>query len=358
MQAGTTFRRSGYSVDQQATVAPARSVERDASPFPTQQVLPHHQQDRLHHHLSASHNEEEGRYISRGEPTYEGRHSRTISTSESGPVYAPLQNQTSTPAMQHYDPRHTRYGPFPDELQSNTPSRPVDPLIHYAPHDYARTATPHEAHKDNMLRGWPYDQNDQLLQSERLECKRFLQRFNIQADASAPHEYVWRQNAMAIFEPGRRRSSIVSLPKRENPATYAFGEIGPVNPGFLGENVNIEKGFDCDYGYNIRIANDVDIRANCYIEDAAMVDIGPGTSIGRDVMILTSDPEPFAPGRRPLFRSRGVVIGEGCHIGARVVIMPGTHIAPGTRIRPNSTIPEPVMVTAVPPGVDMRMAGH
>jgi len=129
-------------------------------------------------------------------------------------------------------------------------------------------------------------------------------------------------------------------------------------PGYLGKNVSIEKGFECDYGYNIRIANGVEIRANCYIEDAAVVDIGPGTSIGRDVVILTSDPEPYVPGRRPLFRSRGVVIGEGCHIGARVTIMPGTHIAPGTRVRPGATIPEPVLVAAAPPGVDMRMAGR
>jgi len=235
----------------------------------------------------------------------------------------------------------------------------MDPLPRYAPHDHHANTSIAQAHKDNMLRGWPYDQNDHLLQAERLECKRTIQSFNVQAETSAPHEIVWRERALAIFEPKRRRASIVSPTSRQssasNPTAYTFPELPTMYPGYFGENVNIEKGFDCDYGYNIRIANDVDIRANCYIEDAAVVDIGPGTSIGRDVMILTSDPEPYAPGRRPLFRSRGVVIGEGCHIGARVVIMPGTHIAPGTRIRPNSTIPEPVLVTA---GVDMRMAGR
>jgi len=246
----------------------------------------------------------------------------------------------------------------------------MDPLPRYAPHDHAHGGMS-QAHKENMLRGWPYDQNDQLLQAERLECKRTIQHFNSLSVTSAPHDTLWqdemrrvRQSAMAIFEPGRRRQSIVSLPPRQstasNPTTYTFPEIATptMYPGYLGENVNIEQGFDCDYGYNIRIANDVHIRAKCYIEDAAVVEIGPGTTIGRDVVILTSTPEPFTPGRRPIFRSHGVVIGEGCHIGARAVIMPGTHIAPGSIIRPGATIPEPVLVAAPPPGVDMRMPGR
>ena len=246
----------------------------------------------------------------------------------------------------------------------------MDPHTRYAPYEHGHAgAAP--GHKDNMLRGWPYDQNDPILYSERQECQRILQRFHIQADTISQRDPLWRQNAVAIFEPARRRPSIVSLPPRRssasNPATYTFPEvISPsLYPGYLGENVNIERGFDCDYGYNIRIANDVDIRANCYIEDAAVVDIGPGTSIGRDVMILTSEPEPFVPGRRPLFRSRGVVIGEGCVIGARVVILPGAVLPAGTRIRPNLTISEPVIIATtgpppplLPPGPDMRMPGR
>lgn len=352
MQPGTTFRRSTLSLDQQTAVATVRSVERDTSPLPAQQVYPRHASPGYQHQRSSytSRSEEEGRSMMRAEHPQEGGHSRTISATEASPIYAPLQNQAPTPMIQHYPPRHPPPGVYHREAPVQCDTRPAEPVIRYPP--IYQSQTP-QAHKENMLRGWPYDLNDQLLEAERLECGRTLERFHAVSRTSTRFDPVWREHATAIFEPRRRRTSIISSPRRQasNPATYTFPEPSSnttpllVYPGYLGENVTISNNFQCDYGYNIRIADNVHIGENCRIKDSAIVDIGPGTFIDDDVLILTSDPEPYVPGQqRPLFRSRRVLIGEGCYIGARVIIMPGASIAPGTRIRPGLTVQEAVGV--------------
>lgn len=94
-----------------------------------------------------------------------------------------------------------------------------------------------------------------------------------------------------------------------------------------GEHVMIEKGFHCDYGQYISIAERVYININCTILDGGNVHIGSDCLIGPNVQIITIN-HPTNPTERLQKTSiaQDVVIGKNVWIGAGAIILPGVTI--------------------------------
>jgi acetyltransferase-like isoleucine patch superfamily enzyme len=77
----------------------------------------------------------------------------------------------------------------------------------------------------------------------------------------------------------------------------------------------VEAPFRCQYGYNIRLGEDVFLGQNCTIIDSCSVTIGAKTWIGQNVTILTAMAHTSMN-----MRAGRVTIAEDVHIGAGAII--------------------------------------
>ncbi len=112
-----------------------------------------------------------------------------------------------------------------------------------------------------------------------------------------------------------------------------------------GEGAVIRPPFHCDYGYNIRIGEDVFFNFNCVVLDVVAVTVGARTQIGPAVQIYTADHP-----RDPLLRRTGAEFGRPVQIGQDVWIGGGAIILPGVTIGDNAVIGAGSVVTRdIPP---------
>ncbi|MDJ0770839.1 MAG: acyltransferase [Ilumatobacter sp.] len=102
------------------------------------------------------------------------------------------------------------------------------------------------------------------------------------------------------------------------------------------------------------------INAGSYFDASAAIEIGDDVAIGQQVLVLTQTHE-LGPSRRraDVLRSAPVVIGDGCWIGARAVILPGVTIEPGAVVAAGalvrSDVPRDTLVAGVPAGPVRRL---
>lgn len=175
--------------------------------------------------------------------------------------------------------------------------------------------------KQKMLTGWPFQHRNQELKEERIECQRRVYRFNKDAiDPDQLNDVSRREKLKAILEP--------NLGKKSSSSHRTMGH--------LGKNVEVEAPFNCEYGYNINIGDDVDIGPNCRINDSAHVEIGARTIIGPDVKILTLDAEHnehrIHSGEKRLLKAKPITIGPDVFIGAGAIILAGRTICKGATV--------------------------
>ena len=131
----------------------------------------------------------------------------------------------------------------------------------------------------------------------------------IQADLAATERWLARFNA-ALSEPIATRRAILV----ERLAAVGRGAI--VRPPFF-----------CDYGYNIRLGEDVFINYNCVFLDVVSIIVGDRTQIGPGVHIYAADhPREHDVRRRGLEFGRPVKIGCDVWIGGGAIILPGVSI--------------------------------
>ena len=118
--------------------------------------------------------------------------------------------------------------------------------------------------------------------------------------------------------------------------------------GSAGLRVWIEPPFFCDYGVNIRIADDTFVNTNCVLLDSAEIRIGARTLLGPGVQLLTAyhpvraaerivrePPEGAAPYRT---MAAPIVIGDNCWIGAGTIVMAGVSIGDNVTIGAGSLV--------------------
>jgi len=166
---------------------------------------------------------------------------------------------------------------------------------------------------EQILAGRMYDASDPELVHRRARARGLTRRFNLSRED----------------EEEMRASLLAEL----------LGEVGA--------DVLVEPPFQCDYGSQIQIGDQVAINFNCVVLDCASVRIGDHALLGPSVQIYTAE-HPVDPGerRRGLESAAAVTIEENVWIGGGAIVCPGVRIGAGTTVGAGS-----VVVRDLPPGV-------
>lgn len=174
------------------------------------------------------------------------------------------------------------------------------------------SATPDRSELQKMLAGELYHAGDPEIQAAQARNFRWMARFNASFDLT-------RDERRALLREGL---------------------------GAVGTGTGIRPPFHCDYGFNIRLGNDVFLNFNCVILDVVEVTIGDATQIAPGVHIYTADHP-----RDAATRATGLEFGRPVRIGCNVWIGGGAIILPGVTIGDDAVIGAGAVVTKdVPAG--------
>ncbi len=106
-----------------------------------------------------------------------------------------------------------------------------------------------------------------------------------------------------------------------------------------GRQVAIEPGFQCDYGTQVTLGENVFINFNCVLLDSAPIIIGDHVLLGPNVHIYTVDhPRDAVIRRQGLCMAKPVVIEPDAWVGAGAKILPGVTIGEGAIIGANALV--------------------
>lgn len=185
--------------------------------------------------------------------------------------------------------------------------------------------------KEKMLIGRPFRHFiDEELLKDRQACKGALERYN---DTARSTTYVSSE------ERGRFFASVIDPSKRPEYRGSDERYTGPA--GQVGIQTIVESPFLCDYGYNIRLGEEIVIQAGCYMQDACEIRIGDRTLVGTNVQFLgfTASVDATArKGTRTEMHGGAISVGEDCVIGANVIIMPFRKIGNGAVVGAGSVV--------------------
>lgn len=176
-----------------------------------------------------------------------------------------------------------------------------------------------QSEKDKMLSGKLYNPNDKELIADRHKARLLFKKINQLTDNNTK--------------------------KTNNLFRDLFGKTG--------KGLFIEPPFYCDYGYNIKLGNQVFMNYNCCILDAAEVSIGDKVMLGPNVQLYTTT-HPLDPKTRATWLefAKTITIGNDVWIGGGAIICPGVSIGNGAVIGAGSVvtkdIPENVLVGGNP----------
>jgi maltose O-acetyltransferase len=176
--------------------------------------------------------------------------------------------------------------------------------------------------KAKMLAGELYRAGDAELQADQRAAKAWMVRYNASLGLSADERHGLLRERLAA----------------------------------VGTGAVIRPPFHCDYGYNIRLGDDVFLNFNCVILDVVAIAIGAGTQIGPAVQIYAADhPRDPALRRTGLELDRPVTIGRNAWIGGGAIILPGVTIGDDAVIGAGSVVTRDVPAGATALGNPARM---
>ncbi|MBT0958772.1 sugar O-acetyltransferase [Alphaproteobacteria bacterium KMM 3653] len=120
-------------------------------------------------------------------------------------------------------------------------------------------------------------------------------------------------------------------------------------------SARVEAPFQCSYGVNIALGEEVFLNTGCVILDSAPVSIGAGSMLGPGVQIYCADHhrEP-AKRRAGIERALPVRIGEDVWIGGAAVILPGVSIGDGAIVAAGAVVSRDVAAQSRVAGVPAR----
>jgi len=147
--------------------------------------------------------------------------------------------------------------------------------------------------KEKMLAGELYLASDPELSRERLQARVLLKKLN----DSAPDETLLRQQVLSQLL------------------------------GAVGADVGLEPPFFCDYGYNIRVGDQVFFNFNCVVLDVTPVHIGDRCLFGPNVQIYAATHPLDTDTRGSLLEyGRPIRIENDVWVGGGAIICPGVQI--------------------------------
>ena len=137
--------------------------------------------------------------------------------------------------------------------------------------------------------------------------------------------------------------------------------------GAVGTNVSVGNNFTCDFGRNIYIGSNVSVNLNCTFIDCNRITIGHDVLIAPCVHLTTaSHPVELIERLNPKWNpdsiefrwrtyAKPINIGNGCWIGANVVVLPGVTIGEGTVIGAGSVVTKNIPANVVAAGNPCRV---
>ena len=111
--------------------------------------------------------------------------------------------------------------------------------------------------------------------------------------------------------------------------------------GSIGYRVLVEAPFDCLYGYNINLGNEIVVHGNCFMQDAANISIGNRVIIGPDVKFYCLDIAVEAGKRSKtshVVHAGAIKVEEDAYIGGNSVILPYRTIGKGAVVGAGSVV--------------------
>lgn len=188
-----------------------------------------------------------------------------------------------------------------------------------------------ETEKEKMLRGDLYQPFNIHLVEERNRCKAALWRFNNAGNGVSGSSA--KEQTRLLKE--------VMVPPTSAIASSPSGLGSPHSGGSIGQGAVVVAPFECHYGYNIHIGEDVMVSEACRFVDDCYIKIGAHTWIGPGVTILSSMAHPSMQerkGSQSRYQGRPVTIEEDCYIGANCTIYPGVRIRRGAYVAPGEVV--------------------
>lgn len=137
--------------------------------------------------------------------------------------------------------------------------------------------------------------------------------------------------------------------------------------GAVGDNVSVGDHFTCGFGTNIYIGSNVSINLNCTFIDCNRITIGSNVLIAPCVHLTTAThPVELADRLTPGWSAASggyfcrtyalpITVGNGCWIGANVVILPGITIGDGSVIGAGSVVTKDIPANVVAAGNPCRV---
>ena len=126
--------------------------------------------------------------------------------------------------------------------------------------------------------------------------------------------------------------------------------------GAVGKSAVVRPPFFCDYGFNIRLGDDVFVNYNCVFLDVVTIAVGHRTQIGPAVQIYAADHPRDAELRREGFElGRPCTIGNDVWIGGGAIILPGVSIGDRAVIGAGSVVTRDVPAAATVAGNPARI---
>lgn len=158
----------------------------------------------------------------------------------------------------------------------------------------------------------------------------------------------------------RKRNDVVLLTNRYN---RSYGEAQRVREsilrdilGGMGENVNFEPDFRCEFGFNIFIRNNFFANFDCVILDCNRIVIGNNVLFGPRVGLYAGNhaihPEDRVAGG---CYSKPITIGDNVWVGAGVHIMGGVTIGRNSIIGAGSVVTKDIPENVIAAGLPCRM---
>ena len=189
--------------------------------------------------------------------------------------------------------------------------------------------------REKMLKGLYYFPLTPALTEDRERCIAAIWRFN---NATNPSHGASPEERCRFF---RKIISLRPTPEPPGPNGEIPAPQMELPFGSVGERVVVEAPFNCDYGYNITVGDDVLIGADCRISDTCSVTIGARCIFSPNVKLVCAT-YPIDPRRRKgsngAALGRNIVIEEDCWIGSNVTILAGVRVGKSSTVGAGSLL--------------------
>lgn len=126
--------------------------------------------------------------------------------------------------------------------------------------------------------------------------------------------------------------------------------------GSMGERIDIQPPFYCDYGQHIHLGDNVFINYNCTILDCGRVQIGNNVFIGPNVSFYAAYHPIIASERiKGLELAAPITVGDNVWLGGNVILCQGVSIGENTTIGAGSVVTRSIPANVLAAGNPCRV---